>query len=1526
MPRSGGEADKFGNLFEAVWTVHAVLDVFDGVFKAITVEPLAEEAQGIEFYVECNDGSRQFHSVKRQKQGGDWSVADLCRPDSATGRSVLGDLFDRSLSDCSVETCFVSSTGANRLRELSERASTLSNVSEFRRSLSAELQPQFDNRIVPVCTDDENRAFTFLKSLKVILHSHQHLIDSVERRIAGMFYYSNRSKLDSGDLRRAIAEYVMGHLATRMDSGQVREYLQRRGIGSRDWKTDRVIAREVSRINTNYVTMIETELINSAYITREIIDDIISGLEDSNSKGALIVAPGGFGKSCVIAQCISRLSARRTPFMTLRMDAFTRCITARQLGEQLDLPESPAVVLAGIADNAVSVLVVDQLDAMSLVSGRHPDMWMAFNDLCNDVQSYPHMKMILACRDFDLEHDHRLRPLAELDSSFSKYTLGKLSKGEIMGSLTGAGIGDFEPSERQLDILGVPFHLLLFLQGQPGMGFGSVGQLYSAYWERKRRNLRGRLGRMPHWNDVVDALTERMSAEQVLFAPKTLVDDWIEDAQAMVSEHVLVDMDDKRQYRFFHESFFDYAYARRFASADRRVVDFLRSTEQHLFRRSQVRQILDYRREHDFGRYLADVRDIFESEEVRFHIKRMVASGFSRIERPRVPEWQLLEPHLLCGPLSRYVLGALDSHSGRFDLLNSNRVFRRWLASGDTVRIDTSIGYLQSPDLQDVRSSEIAALIRPYAHLDAAWRARIVRVMSWGRMHKSSEMRLVHVDLIASGAYDDYSGTTANKDFWRQYYDAEKERPTFVIDVLRTWFERSVARFDDHKSWSFLDGYVQNRSYTGAKIVQSVARSEPRYYVERMLPVVTDTILNTGHNQDDMLNRLWPSLSNVGNPRSIDDAILLALRKALQHLATHDVGAFRAHVTPVLSYPHQTFGYLTLRSWQDNPQEFADDSVQYLVEDPRRLSIGYGSWVGQGTGTGHCVIARGAIAAVSPACSDDLFAELESAILWYRDDYEMSHPKLRGHTEFLLLRALDGSRMSDNAKRRIRELERKFTDNEDAVVDEDVTLQMSRVGSPIPKENAHIMTDDQWISAMRKHSGSSESRRGAGPHELSRILTELARMNRCRFALLASRMTDDVDATYFSAILDGLGGRFVNGDSHRKADRSTMGEVATDVFLDVIDRVHSLPERPCGSAILHCIEVLADRDLPLRTLEAVSYYAMHDPDPDEDIWRNDTGGESRYYGGDPYQHGINCVRGQAGEAIATLLDSNQTRLAALRGALEALSQDRIVSVRTCAVDALLPLLNFSRDFAVKLFVAACSGRREMWRTHPFERFVHYAVHTHYDRLRPVLQAVLRSGDEGAADRVARQIALAELNDVDVGSDGEQVRTGSAAMRKAVAGIYARNVAKEVVGAACMKRLGSFLDDTDETVRSEVSTAFFDVSDEWLLRSREFVLRFIESKAFESGPYDVLRVLEESNLAVPDVICRAAERVLGFLGEEGTHVAYHGSMVAKSIATLVVRQYQQAADASLRRRCLDLIDQMQELGYFGIDSELAKLER
>ena len=1520
VPRSGGEADKLGNLYEAVWTVHTVLDVFEGILKTITVEPLDEQAHGIEFYVECNDGSPQYHSVKRQKQGGDWSVAKLCRPEPATGRSVLGDLFQRSLSDHNVKTRFVSSTGANQLRELEESASPRSNVSEYRRSLSAHLQPQFDNTIVPVCDGDDNRAFMFLKNLKVILHSHQHLIEVVERRIAGLFYHFDRSNLDVGDLRRAIAEYVLGSLGTRIDGEQVREYLQGRRIGSRDWKIDPTIILKISRINNSYITTIEPELINSAHIARDIVDDIINGLEDSNSKGALIVAPGGFGKSCVIAQCISRLSALRTPFITLRMDTCTPCNTSRQLGEQLDLPASPAVVLAGIADNATSVLVVDQLDAMSLISGRHPAMWTAFNALCNDVQSYPNMKMILACRDFDLEHDYRLRPLTDQYSGFAKHELAKLNRSELIDSLVAAGIRDFVPSDRQLAILSVPFHLMLFVHGKASPSFTATRQLYDSYWNRKLQNLKARLGREPHWNEVIDSLTERMSADQVLFAPKVIVDDWSNDAVAMASEHVLVDVADQHMYRFFHESFFDYAYARRFAATGRSLLDFLTATEQHLFRRSQVRQILDFLREHDFRRYIRSLGDVLGSDVVRFHIRRMVSSAFARIDVPRPEEWELVEPLLFAGPLSRYISEAIYGHLGWFDLLVSNGVFRRWLASRDGSTIDRAIRYLEPPDLQELRSSEIAALISPYAQADTAWQRRIMRIMSWRKIHKSEPMRSLHIAMLESGAYDDYSGTHAGGGFWNQYYDTENECPTFSIDVLRTWFGRAVERFDDGGYWSFLHNYAQNKSDIGAQLVLAAARAAPLYYVEQMLSVVVAAIVKTESTDgDDVRNRLWPMLSNVANPNSIDESILLSLRQALQHLAKHDVGSFRRHVTTLLSYRHQTIAYLILSSWHENPDAFADECVQYLLDDHQRLDIGYGCWVSNDPGTGHCAISRRAITAVSSLCSRGLFADLETAIVGYLSAHEIRSSEHRGFTELLLLRALDESRMSSTAESRIRILERKFPDVEDAIVEEDAALEMKAIGSPIPKKTARSMTDDQWIAAMHEYKNSSHRTLDGGALELSRLMTEFAGIDRSRFASLAVRMPDDIDSIYFSAILNGMSGWSVNPGPERDADKTRIEMTETDVFLGVLDRVHALPGKPCASSIVYCIQTLSERSLPQRILAMVSYYAIYDQDPQEDLWRKDS---LR----DPYQHGINSVRGRAAEAIASLLLEDEARLDSLRGALDALTRDGIVAVRTCAVNALLPLLNFSRDLAVKLFVVACRDCHDLWRTHQFERFIHYAVHTHYVQLRPLLQSALRSQDDGAVECVAGQIVLAELHDVDVGSDGDYIRAGTDIMRKGAVGVYARNIGREIVGPESMARLEEFLDDGAEEVTREASQAFFHVSDEWLGQSGAFTSRFIESRAFESRPYDLLRVLEESSGAVPEVVCAAAERLLGFLGEEGTHVAYHGSMAAKSISTLVVRQYQQTTDEVVKTKCLDLIDRMECAGYFGIDGELAKLER
>jgi hypothetical protein len=122
-----------------------------------------------------------------------------------------------------------------------------------------------------------------------------------------------------------------------------------------------------------------------------------------------------------------------------------------------------------------------------------------------------------------------------------------------------------------------------------------------------------------------------------------LVDDaFRDDAQAMTSANVLVR--ENEIYRFFHEGFFDYAFARRFIIRGGKVLDLLlHEGEQHLFRRAQVRQILAYLRVYDRDRYLAELQQVLNEPKVRSHIKKLIYDWMRTLPDPRQEEAEILK-------------------------------------------------------------------------------------------------------------------------------------------------------------------------------------------------------------------------------------------------------------------------------------------------------------------------------------------------------------------------------------------------------------------------------------------------------------------------------------------------------------------------------------------------------------------------------------------------------------------------------------------------------------------------------------------------------------------------------------------------------------------------------------------------------------------------------------------------------------------------------------------------------------------
>lgn len=104
----------------------------------------------------------------------------------------------------------------------------------------------------------------------------------------------------------------------------------------------------------------------------------------------------------------------------------------------------------------------------------------------------------------------------------------------------------------------------------------------------------------------------------------------------LISGHVLVA--DGSHLAFFHEAFFDYAFARGWVNRNETLVAFLQGGEQELFRRAQVRQILVHLRDDDQERYLTEVKSVLSEPGIRFHIKETVLAYLGSLPDPTAGE------------------------------------------------------------------------------------------------------------------------------------------------------------------------------------------------------------------------------------------------------------------------------------------------------------------------------------------------------------------------------------------------------------------------------------------------------------------------------------------------------------------------------------------------------------------------------------------------------------------------------------------------------------------------------------------------------------------------------------------------------------------------------------------------------------------------------------------------------------------------------------------------------------------------
>jgi hypothetical protein len=597
MPRAGGDSDKLGNRYEGWWTVHNLIDVLAG--DAVALQPEAyEESIGVEFIKTLRDGTDEFHSVKRQRAGAGWTLNALTGLDER-GRSVLKDLFDKLGASTPRAVVFVSTTVHSQAYEMWDRSRRCQTPEEFKLQLKTDkaLDEDFTKYVLPLCSNDLAVALKCLHSLRLEPQGEYELRRQVETNLRRLVYRPDGDAVDTREIVLKLADFICDSLGRRLIENDVRSELARHGYNLRDWMRDSHVLGRVKALNERYLRYVETDLILGQPILRLEATAVSQALQEKTGKLAqLVVGAAGRGKSCVLAQIVHELEKSGVPFLALRLDNIPLVNSTRALGRILELPDSPAIVLAGVSQGRRAVLLVDQLDAMSIVSGRNPDLWQTFEELLQEVSQHPNLRLLLACRAFDLEHDPRLSRLAKQEGPAQRFDLALLPIETVKDVVKqGGGLAE-RLSAQELEILRTPFHLHLFLHGEPAnpVSFGGRQELFARFWKAKRQKANQQ---KVDFERVVGLLADELSQSESISAPASRLDAVARDADALVSDNVLV-LENGR-YRFFHESFFDYAFARRFVNERRDLARFLTQdcAEQHLFRRAQVRQVLAYQRE-----------------------------------------------------------------------------------------------------------------------------------------------------------------------------------------------------------------------------------------------------------------------------------------------------------------------------------------------------------------------------------------------------------------------------------------------------------------------------------------------------------------------------------------------------------------------------------------------------------------------------------------------------------------------------------------------------------------------------------------------------------------------------------------------------------------------------------------------------------------------------------------------------------------------------------------------------------------
>ena len=1513
----GGIADKLGNGYESKWIVKYLLLLVPGKADWFKFEGLDTEYAGFEFACNIN-GRTEWHQTKNNCPTGNWSINAL------GSKGVLKAFANRLGNDCTAHCFFVSQDNAKDFRTLSEKSRIANDLPQLEANLS-EKQTEALTELKKHWDVDDTTIFDWLNRSIVEIFPERELDTFIECH--GDLYFQD-GKGTYSFLRGILEENFNAKLTT----DELRDQISDKGtLVFQSWLFDSTLKKRVDEETEAYLDSYLPFGFAGKIIERQTENDVVDVILNQQSEIDIIFITGsaGVGKSGINRGVLKKLVDKGVPVLAFRIDQFLSCNSNDELVLQITgRQESPVIKLKASSPNDNSVLFIDQIDSVSDISGRGGNVKKVLFRLLEDAKSFGTVKIVMSCRTFDLNNDARLKDIYDQDA-VSNIEVPQLDwNTEIQPLLEEKGVEIQQLTDKQKQLLSLPINLTIFLNVyEPGFSFSSTTVLYDEFVTKKQRYISSTS--RPNWTlaQVLGELAQWMSEKQQLSAPAQILDQYPNALEILSSEGLITSS--KYNVNFFHESFFDYIYARSFVISHTSISEMLRSGEQHLFRRTQVRQILEALHETDNQRYLQELSQLLTSDNIRYHIKSAVAQWLRVLKNPINKEFRVLsELNTEIDKFHPLFKVAALAPEGWFKLLTSNGWLQKNFTQGSEEQIQDILWFL-SVNVEKYQEAVMSVLrdalaVKPeIAHKLFPWFDRLLL------REPAPALLNLYLELIDQNPQC-FLKSIVNENFSMPFHGWIESSPDLCGQLIKKIYSIWCSENTDEIPFS-RDAESIIDSYS----LSEIAKKSPLAFVEGTTEVfvyAVTAVLNTDEFKHyyGFSQRAYSGLNH-----GFDD-FLSKYRESMIQLAIEQPEIAKEYLLLLPFNKHECFMHIYLETIAAAPEALSY-LLADLIDDELAFEAGF-------DGAKWLSLAN-AYRSAAPYLINEQSIRVEFQITNYNpeilDSYRIYQAVKRddndywnyttktaiyylnrsGYQQWCILETVGEDQLNDLSKLKLAQLRRKFPN---CKVEKPDHKEASFVGSPLSKSSTEKMDDKSWLSAIVKYSDAWRPDRSfgeGGARELAGYLHGYSAQNPERFAALSLKIPHDSNPAYVREIVIGLS----ESESHSITDFE---------MINVVLRAHSHPEKPFGEAIARLLRAKPHLTEEPEILDLLIWYVVNG-ESNEDVDESNTARESAdidslLQSGDRLHiRGINGVRGSAWDALhiafTEALSAEEKIIDAIKFAV---ANEPLVSIRCCIIESFSTIFNKDKTLFSELIYqlvdpSNCKvGKQHIALSPLITRTGIYLfpyIFSQIPELAKELVDKLINSDNDDMHLIGVWLIYCESfrneNYIEIANSYPMTNPE---YRKIMV-----SVARDVIGWTGSKHraeklLNVFFHDIDDNIRSTASSAFRNIDKADFIYHKGLCHNFIDSPAFTGHSSSMLYKIEDVEGNISDIIISSAEKIIH------TAIAKRQAGEAFSSGLRHLQDHLKSAylaseaNPKERKQILDLIDLMLIHEIYGVE--------